>query len=277
MGRRSQVDQRLAEELANGQTLAKAAEAAGCSVRTAERRWAEPAFRHLVIQLQEDGRREREAHLHATWQLGVRLLYPALSALQQTLQDPNASHLDKARAARVLLRAYGPKEEPPPPRILSVEQEQQAAAWQQAIEELKARNVVDMAAHRPPPPPQPPQPARPPVAIHLEPYRQLCDDEDDDEDPEPAEVRPAATVGQEYAKELPSEPRGTPERVGPEPAAAEVVPVDEAAEAWRFLREHPHRPAAGPDGLLMRWLQARKVVGLDQEPQPVRRRRRRGR
>jgi hypothetical protein len=275
VGRRSQVDQRLAEEFANGKTAAAAAEAAGCSVRTAERRWAEPAFRDLVIRLQEDARKEREALLRTAWDSGGRLVRQAMLALQDVFQDPNASHLDKTRAARLVLRAYGPKEEPPPLKIPTVEEEQRAAAVASEIARLMAANVVDMAAHRPPPPPawtpppQPPQPARPPVAIPVEPYGQLHDDDDpeDPEDPEPAEIRPAATVGQEYAKELPSEPRGTPE-----PAAD---PVDETAEALRYLRDNPRRPPAGPE--LMAWLQARRVAGLDQEPQPMRRRRRRGR
>jgi hypothetical protein len=96
--------------------------------------------------------------------------------------------------------------------------------------------------------------------------------EDDPDDDDPAELRPAAVVPAPGAEDpAPAAPLAT-ELVVPEPAA-----VDEQAEALRFLREYPHRPAAGPDGLLMRWLQARKVVGLDQEPQPVRRRRQRRR
>src|SRR5829696_9387541 len=108
MSRRTQIDGPLAEALARGETLTSAAESAGCSLATAKRRWAEPQFRRRVVEVQEEGRRDRQARQHASWYYGVKLVYPALQALQATLQDPQASHLDKARAARVLLRAYGP-------------------------------------------------------------------------------------------------------------------------------------------------------------------------
>ena len=67
MSRRSQIDGPLAEALARGETLAKAAEVAGCSVATAKRRWSEPAFRRRVIEVQEEGRRERAAVTYASW------------------------------------------------------------------------------------------------------------------------------------------------------------------------------------------------------------------
>jgi hypothetical protein len=270
VGRRSQVDQRLAEELSRGATLAKAAEAADVSTRTAERRWSEPAFRQLVIRLQEDARKEREAAMRQAWQGGIRLLGQALVALQDVFQDPNATHLDKTRAARLVLRAYGPKEEPPALKIPSVEEEQRAAQQAEEVARL-FEQMGNVHPLRQPAPPAPPAPAwTPPRAPIPEPADDLDDDGDDKE----------VAVGQEYAKIEADPLRGTPERdPGPVPEvgppAAELVAVDEEAEALRFLREHPRRPPAGPE--LMAWLEARRVVGLDQEPQPMRRRRRRGR
>jgi hypothetical protein len=198
MGRRTQIDQPLAEALARGETLAKAAQAAGCALATAKRRWQEPGFRALVVQLQHDARRERQALLHATWHLGVQLVFPALRALQETLQDPQASHLDKARAARVLLRAYGPREEPPAPVVRTVEDEQQSAAMAEATRKLLAgMNVVDLDTRRPPPP-------RPAPAAGEASWA-------------PPESGRARGVGQEFIEIGPEEPLGPPE---PPPQAA---------------------------------------------------------
>lgn len=283
MGRRSQIDQRLAEELARGQTLAKAAEAAGCSQRTAERRWAEPDFRDLVIRLQEDARKEREALLRLAWDRGGRLVGQAMVAIQDVFQDPNATHLDKTRAARLVLRAYGPKEEPPPLKVTSVEDEQRAAAMAEQTRRLLEQmggNVHQLHPPAPPPPAwtPPPEPTwtPPPTPAPVPEATEDLDDEDD---------QPAG-VAREYGKTAVPEPAGTLEPE-PEPAeellpvpAAELVPVDEEAEALRFLREHPRRPPAGPE--LMAWLEARKVVGWDAADVPGvqaggrRRRRRRG-
>jgi hypothetical protein len=267
VGRRSQVDQRLAEELARGATLAKAAQAAGCSQRTAERRWAEPEFRQLVIRLQEDARKECEALLRHAWESGGRLVGQALLALQGVFQDPAATHLDRTRAARLVLRAYGPKEEPPPLKVPSVEEERRAAATAKEIARLFAGmgNVHQLHPPAPPPPP-PPAPAwQPPPAAVLEPAEDLDDDEDDEE----------VAVGQEYAKIDADPPRGTPEPA-PQVLPAELMdPAEEQARAWQYLRDYPRRPPPGPE--LMAWLQARRVVGLDGDPQPVPRRRRRRR
>jgi hypothetical protein len=50
MGRHS-ADESLAFALSTGQTMADAASAAGVSLRTAHRRWAEPDFRRRVADL----------------------------------------------------------------------------------------------------------------------------------------------------------------------------------------------------------------------------------
>jgi hypothetical protein len=60
------------------------------------------------------------------------------------------------------------------------------------------------------------------------------------------------------------------------PVAAEE---DEIGQAWAWLRSNPRRPPAGPE--LVRWLAARRLVGLDPDPTnsrpgPRRRRRRAG-
>jgi len=60
-GTRWQVDARLIEELAQGATLAKTADAAGCSLSTAKRRTRDPAFRAQVVALQDEARRDRAA------------------------------------------------------------------------------------------------------------------------------------------------------------------------------------------------------------------------
>jgi hypothetical protein len=78
------------------------------------------------------------------------------------------------------------------------------------------------------------------------------DDDDDGSggDDDPAELRPAAEV--------------------PDPE------VDEVAQAWQWLRGHQRRPPAGDE--LVRWLDARRLVGLDPDPtngRPGPRRRRR--
>lgn len=53
-------------------------------------------------------------------------------------------------------------------------------------------------------------------------------------------------------------------------------PAAELAQAWTWLREHPRRPAPGPE--LVEWFGLRRLVGLDPEPSdrpgPRRRRRR---
>jgi hypothetical protein len=65
-----------------------------------------------------------------------------------------------------------------------------------------------------------------------------------------------------------------------DPAEAPVpAEVDQVAQAWKLLREHPRRPA--PGDLLVAWLAARRTVGLDPDPTigrpgPRRRRRRAG-
>jgi hypothetical protein len=53
-GGRKNADEALALALATGQTLACAAQAAGVSERTAARRWAGPAFRRRVSELQSE-------------------------------------------------------------------------------------------------------------------------------------------------------------------------------------------------------------------------------
>jgi hypothetical protein len=259
----------LGTTLARGDTLSKASEAAGCSLATAKRRWAEPAFRQRVIQAQEDGRRQRQAIVYASWHLGVQLVPAALSTLQATLQDPRASHLDKARAARVLLRAYGPRAEPPAPTVLSVADEQASEAMAEQVRQLLARaNVVDLDAHRAAPlgyAPVAGEPSwTPPATAAGWPGEDL-----DDEELE------ATGVGQEYPNASPPAPVGPPEPP-PEPPAAEVDRAEDVDAARAWLREHPRRPPAGPE--LVTWLEGRRVVGLDQpppdRPRPRRRRRR---
>lgn len=51
---RSSADEALALEIAKGQTLRAAAEAAGLGERTAQRRWADRAFRRRVNELRGD-------------------------------------------------------------------------------------------------------------------------------------------------------------------------------------------------------------------------------
>lgn len=240
----------MAEQLSRGNTLAKAAEAAGCSLNTAKRRWAEPWFRNLVIQLQEDARREREAYLHAAWQLGTKLLQPALIALQDTLQDPTASHLDRARAARVVLRSYGPKEEPPAPMVPTVEQEQQSAAMAAQVRQLLARaNVVDLDTRRPTPPRPAPvareQSWTPPAAVGAWPI----DDEDQDQE--------AAGVGQEYAKTAPPEPLGPPEpppEVAEGPDDEDPDDTDPASQPWPAAAEAVEQPPEAEPRETLRWV-----------------------
>jgi hypothetical protein len=278
VSRRSQVDQPLAEALARGETLAKAAEVAGCSLATAKRRWAEPEFRRRVIAVQEDGRRERQAIMHASWYLGVQLVPTALRVLQATLVDTQASHLDKSRAARLLIRAYGPKEEPPAPRVLSVEDEQllerQAAQVAQLLQQVG--NVVDLDTRRPPPAsagvgveyaktasPEPLGPPEPPPQEVV-----VATDPDDWEDPDEAPLPAAASVPPELLEpeEPPDSPHPEPERPKP----------DEIEAAWAWLRTHQRRPPPGPE--LVEWFRLRRLVGLDpvpsDRPGPRRRRRR---
>jgi hypothetical protein len=279
MSRRNQIDGPLAEALARGETLSRAAESAGCSLATAKRRWAEPEFRRRVIAVQEEGRRDRQARQHASWYYGVKLVYPALQALHDTLQDAQASHLDKARAARVLLRAFGPKEEPPEPRVLSVEdeqlQERQAAQVLRLLQQFPG-NVVDLGARRPPAPPAGPPP---PAGYPSMPMAAGAEHWPHEEELEEAEG--GVMVGQESAE---SAPRPTPPAPGPPEQAALVVPEppseeaeEERLRALAWLRARPRRPPPGPD--LVAWLEARKVVGLDpaadDRPRPQRRRRRR--
>jgi hypothetical protein len=218
MPRRSQVDRPLAEALARGETQQMAAEAARCSLNTVKRRWAEPAFRRLVHQIQQEQAQMRQALLYSSWTSGIKLLSSAHAALRDALQDPTASHLDRARAARVVLRAYGPREEPPAPFVPTVEQEQEAAAAAAKIRQLIAQtNVVDLDTRRPPPP----RPA--PVAGEASwtpppPAWPIDDDEDDEEEED------AAGVGQEYTKTAPAEPLGPPE---PPPEVAESPDDDD--------------------------------------------------
>ena len=78
--------------------------------------------------------------------------------------------------------------------------------------------------------------------------------------PEPLEPEEPDTIASSYVEGQPEEP------------------VDDVAEAWAWLREHQRRPAPGED--LVHWLAARRLVGLDPDPNgvpgPRRRRRRAG-
>jgi hypothetical protein len=278
MARRSQIDRLLAEQLSRGLTLKAAAEAAGCSEKTAKRRWAEPGFRKLVIALQDDARRQREGIVYASWHLGIQLLPTALHALQDTLQDPNASHLDKSRAARLLIRTYGPRAEPAPPAVLSVEDEQVSEQMAATVRRLLARaNVVDLDTRRPAPvyrpDPGPPLPAGSPTMprqaqgpVADEP---LDDDLDDLDDPV-AVGDGGAKVGRESGTTGPPATLGPP---APDPAAEAKAAEQLRKQALQYLQQHPRRPPAGPD--LVTWLEAREVAGLalpaDWQPPPPRR------
>jgi hypothetical protein len=62
-----------------------------------------------------------------------------------------------------------------------------------------------------------------------------------------------------------------------DPLDIDLDPADEVAAAWQWLRSNPRRPPAGEG--LVRWLAARKLVGLDPtlDTPPPRRHRRNGR
>jgi hypothetical protein len=115
------------EAFAAGKKAAEAAEAAGCSVATAKRRWARREFKDAVIELQKEQIRQREARRYEVWGLGEGLVNNGLLALGQILAAHDASDRDKIRAAGLLLRQFGPVAEPAPPHIPTASQEQMAA------------------------------------------------------------------------------------------------------------------------------------------------------
>jgi hypothetical protein len=226
VGRRSQVDARLVEELAAGATLAKAAEAAGCAVRTAERRYAEPAFRARVTARQEEDRKERQALRWQVWGLGERLAGTSLQALQATLQDPHASHRDKHRAAKILLDQFGPPAEPLQPHVPTLEQEQSAELGARLLAQLDQATRAALSA-RPRSIPAPPAWSEPPSwpdrPQATEPYPQP---------PEP--------VGQDAEDALEEEPEFLPAEVLPEPE--EVLLPEPEPELPPGLADAPVRP-----------------------------------
>jgi hypothetical protein len=258
MGKRSQADELLAQAFAEGETVDGAAKRANCSRSTAWRRWNEAPFRERVRELQEQARRERQAVLHRTWVIGTRLLPAGLAALQDTLQDPDASHLDRARAARILLRQFAPREEPAPVVVPSVEQEQRAA--REAEDTRRLFDQFDQLGNvhqlRPPepawtPPPQPTRPPPPPVS--LEP----AEAEDDDE----------LEVHQEDGKIPVPEARGAPE---PDPDPEDPEPAEAPPLAAEVARWKPPRYVT-EDGRRVR--RDREPV-TEVHPRPRRRRRR---
>jgi len=276
MGRRSQVDERLAQAFAEGETVDRAAERAGCSRSTAWRRWQDRAFKDRVLELIAEERKYRASVRYAIWGKGEKLIAVGLNEAQAILQNPNAADRDKLRAVQLLLDHFAPKQEPPQPHVPTAQQEQAAAYAARVHDELAQvlfpQQVGRQWGGNTPSSPVAPSRARAPAPILEDPD----DDEDPDEAPWPAAAAAPAPEPQPVV-ERPAErapaASAVPELVVPDPA--ELVPVDGEAEAWQWLRENPHRPPAGPE--LMLWLQARKVVGLDQEPQPARRRRQRRR
>lgn len=206
MGRRSQIDQRLAEELARGQTHAKAAEAAGCSLSTVKRRWREARFKELVRQVQTEQRQERSAALLLFWERGQAMLPLGLGAVFDVLQDQTASARDKLNATRVLFGQFAPPVPPPQPPIPSetdeaiareIEQLQRLAlTMAQAPPQLSARRQPASPRGDPYVPPEepvlvvtptpPPEPVREP-APEPEPPQQVEEDQAGAEDPTPPE------------------------------------------------------------------------------------------
>jgi hypothetical protein len=253
VGRRSQIDQLLAGELARGQTQAKAAEAAGCSLATVKRRWAEPAFRELVRRIQTQQRQERDAALRYFWERGQAMLPLGLGALFTVLQDQTAPARDKLNATRVLFSQFAPPVPPPAPLIPSETDEaiareirqlqRLALAIAQAPPQRVARRQPTEPRDGPLVPPEEPVLVTPTPPPPPEPVRQAVPEpdppqpvEEDQAEPEPAEdpqppERPQPPLYEEGRRVRPH-PRG---KRRPAPASAASAGLSDEEAELRLL------------------------------------------
>ena len=87
--------ERLAYEISRGAPLYRAAERAGVSERTAQRRWADPAFRHKVLEMR------CEMYWRTTGRLAT-IMTEAAETLKQALQSESESI--RVAAARAIFR-----------------------------------------------------------------------------------------------------------------------------------------------------------------------------